>query len=192
MDDFVIWGKRYEEGWCVITNPSGFKNQFMLAEGVPLLKEWPGDVFCKMSPKYPKDIRLTDNLHGGSYPVISKGLKEKIAALAGASSIEFLPVTIFNHKGRVASKDYFILNPVGSVDCIDLEKSGVTWNAIDETDISHFEQLVLKRKTVPAEVSVFRLKHQTGTILVRRSLAKQLSSDGFTGLHFLEPATYKG
>ena len=192
MDDFVIWGKRYQEGSCVVSNPIGFGDQFLLMEGVPLFEQWPEDVVCKMSPKYPKDIQLTDNLHGGSYAIISQRLKEQITALAGASQIEFLPVTILNHKGRVASKDYFVLNPVGSVNCIDIEKSGAVWNAIDKSDISHFQRLVLKDGEVPADVGMFRPAHRTRTILVRRSVADQLSSAGFTGLYFQEPATYRG
>jgi hypothetical protein len=192
MDDFVIWGKRYKEGSCVIGNPAGFQDQYLLMEGVPLLGQWPEDVVCKMSPKYPKDIQLTDNLHGGSYVVISQRLKERIAALAGASQIEFLPVTVMNHKGRAASKDYFILNPVGSVNCIDIEASGAVWNAIDETDISHFERLVLKGSAVPPDVGMLRPMHRTRTILVRRPVADQLTSEGFTGLYFQEPATYRG
>jgi hypothetical protein len=164
----------------------------MLAEGVSLLNQWPADVVCKMSPKYPKDIQLTDNLHGGSYAVISQRLKEQIATLAGAGEIEFLPVAILNHKGRVASSEYFVLNPVGSVDCIDIEKSGAVWNAIDQTDISHFERLVLQNDAVPADVGMFRLAHRTRTNLLRRSLAEKLSSDVFTGLHFLEPAQFRG
>jgi hypothetical protein len=145
-----------------------------------------------MSSKYPKDIQLTDNLHGGSYIVISQCLKEQIATLAGASQIEFLPVVILNHKGRVASSEYFVLNPIGSVDCIDIEKSGAVWNAIDQTDISHFERLVLQNESVPAEVGMFRPTHRTRTILLRRSLAEKLSSNGFTGLHFLELAQFRG
>jgi hypothetical protein len=192
MDNFVIWGKRYQPGSCVVSNPSGFEDQFMLAEGVSLLGQWPANVVCKMSPKYPKDIELTDNLHGGNYPVISQRLKTKIAASASANQCEFLPVSVLNHKGRVASKDYFILNPVGSVDCIDTEESEVEWNDLDETDISEMERLVLRENDVPAEVNLFRAKYLLGTILVRRSLADQLSSDGFTGLYFREPTKFRG
>jgi hypothetical protein len=192
MDDFIIWKKEYNEGYCVIGDPVGFEDEFLLMEGVELLKQWPDNVVCKMSARYPKDIQLADNLYGGSYAVISQRLKEKVAALGGASPLEFLPVTILNHKGRSASKDYFILNPVGSVDCIDIKKSGVEWNSIDEDDISDVEQLVLKKGAVPAKVVVFRPKHLASTILVRRALADQLSSDGLTGLYFEELEDFSG
>jgi hypothetical protein len=124
--------------------------------------------------------------------VVSGRLKEQIAAADSAGQIEFLPVTILNHKGRVASEDYFFLNPVGSVDCIDIEKSGVEWNDIDDTVISSFEQLVLKEDAVPPGVALFRPLHGTKTILVSRSLADRLETDGLTGLYFVEPDEYQG
>src|ERR1019366_10147436 len=171
MMDFVIWNSQYNEGECVISNPAGFKDQFLLLEGVPLLNEWPEDVVCKMSPQYPKDVKLTDNLYGGNYAVISKRLKDKTVALAGASQVEFLPVSVLNHKKRVASKDYFVMNPVGTLDCIDIEKSGVVWNALNKGLISQVEQLILKGDVVPPEVGVFRPTNMAHVILVRRSLA---------------------
>jgi hypothetical protein len=192
MDDIAIWGKRYNKGFCVIDNPEGFKDQFLLMKGVQILSQWPENIVCRMSDEYPKDIQLSDNLCGGNYQVISQGLKEKLAAVAGSGHIEFLPVTILNHKGRVASKDYFVLNPVGSVECIDVEKSGVVWNAIDESDISRMKQLVLRDGAIPAAVSIFRAQHLLSTILIRRALANQLSSDGFTGLYFRDPARFRG
>jgi len=192
MEDFVIWGERYQEGSCVIQNPEGFGDQFLLMEGVELLNQWPENVSCRMDNEYPKDIQLTDNLFGGDYPVISSRLKDQIAALAGASKIEFLPVSILNHTGRVASKDYFILNPLGTVDCSDIDKSGVVWNAINATHISRVKQLVLKKDAVPAEAGIVRPTHLAEAILLRRSLSDRLSSDGFTGLFFREPAKFRG
>jgi hypothetical protein len=192
MNDFVIWAAGYYQGFCVIGKPKGFAQQFLLLDGVPLLDQWPEDVVCKMSPKYPKDIQLADNLYGCGLTIVSARLKERIAPGEDGGQIEFLPVTVLNHKERIASKDYYLVNPVGSVDCIDIEKSGVVWNAIDSTSISAFQQLALKEDAVPPAVAVFRPAYRTQTILARRSLADRLSADGFSGLFFREPADYRG
>jgi hypothetical protein len=192
MDDFVIWAERYQEGSCVIQNPEGFGDQFLLMEGVELLNQWPENVFCRMDAEFPKDIHLSDNLYGGDYPVISRRLKDQVSVLTGVSQIEFLPVSILNHKGRVASKDYFILNPLGAVDCIDIEKSGVVWSAINASHISRVKQLVLKNSAIPADVGMVRPAYLTETILLRRSVSDRLSNDGFTGLSFREPTKFRG
>jgi hypothetical protein len=192
MNDYVIWAAGYYEGFCVVGKPKGFSQQFLLLEGVPLQCQWPEDVVCKMSPRYPKDIKLSDNLYGCGLTIVSGRLKERITPTEGGGQIEFLPVTVLNHKERVASKDYYLVNPLGSVDCIDIEKSGVVWNAIDTSSISAFQQLALKEDAIPPAVAIFRPTHRTQTILARRSLAEQLSADGFTGLFFTEPAAFKG
>ncbi len=189
---FLIWNRSYREGFCVITKLEGFKEQWLLLKGVTLADKWPNTVTFKMSPQYPTDINLSDNLFGGSYRVVSAQLKEALVPLAGKSNIEFLPVSILNHKGRVASKDYFVLNPLDTLDCIDQEKSGLVWNAIDPTVISNCESFVLKDDAIPEDSNMFRAKFMAKTILVRREIADKLSAAGLTGLSFLEPSKYTG
>jgi hypothetical protein len=189
---FVIWNRSYREGFCVITKLEGFNDQWLLLKGVSLDDKWPDNVSFRMSPQYPKDINLSDNLFGGSYRVVSGRLKEVLLPLAGKSNIEFLPVSILNHKKRVASKDYFVLNPLDTIDCIDQEESGVVWNAIDPSVISNCEKFVLKEDAIPDESVMFRPRFWGKTILVRREIADKLAAAGLTGLSFLEPSKYTG
>ena len=189
---FLIWNRSYREGFCVITKLEGFKEQWLLAKGISLADKWPDNVTYRMSPMYPKDINLSDNLFGGNYRVISSRLKEALLPLAGKSNIEFLPVSILNHKGRVASNGYFILNPLDIVDCIDVEQSGVVWNSIDPTLISNCEKFVLKEETVPNGLVVFRPKFMSGTILIRKEVADKITTENFTGISFLESSKYTG
>lgn len=190
--EFLIWNSNYTEGFCVITKLRGFKDVWLLRKGDSLSDKWPDDVTFTMSPEYPKDIKLSDNLFEGSYRVVSGRVKEVLTPLVGNSIVEFLPVSILNHKGRIASKDYFIMNPLDKIDCIDLESSGVDWNAIDPSKISSCEKLVINEDTVPDETVMFRPKFWLNTILLRRELAAGLSAAGLTGLLFLEPSKYTG
>jgi len=192
MGDFVIWGSGYSQGSCVIENPEGFDDEFMLNEGVSLLEQWPERVVCRMDSEFPKDIKLTDNLYGANFPVVSQRIRDAAVALAATSQIEFLPVVILNHKGRVASKDYFIFNPLQTIDCIDVEKSGVTWNSINPDSISRVKQLALRDGSVPGKVDVFRPAHLQRKILLRRSLYEKLSDYGITGLSIEEPEKFRG
>jgi len=142
--------------------------------------------------KYPKDIKLSDNPFGSSYFVISNRVREALTLLAGNSNVEFLPVSILNHKGRLASKDYFIMNPLDIVDCIDQEKSGVVWNAINPNMISSCEKFVLKEDAIPENIGVFRPKFMLTSILIRREIAAKLSAPEMTGVFFVEPSKYTG
>ncbi len=158
--------------------------------GARLADKWPEDVSFTMSPRYPKDIKLSDNLYGGNYRVVSTRLKEALEPLAGNSNIEFLPVSILNHKERVASKEYFIINPVDVFDCIDQKKAQVVWNAIDESVISSVKELALKKDVIPKDSMVFRPKYMSKTIVVRDQVVDQLSADGLSGLVFVEPSEF--
>jgi uncharacterized protein DUF1629 len=188
----LIWDNDYREGFCVITKAEPFKEQWLLLKGVPLKNKWPDDVVCRMSSEYPKDIQLSDNLYGCSYRVVSRRLRDILEPLASMSKIEYLPISVLNHKGRAASKDYFVMNPLDVIDCIDQKKSCVVWNAINTTAISSCDQLVLREDSIPTGCAVFRPKFMLPTILARRDIAAQLSSAGLTGLFFLEPSNYKG
>lgn len=187
---FLIWRNRYEEGYCVVTNPN-VKDDYELSEGVSRADGWPDDVKAPMSPEYPKDIELPDNVSGTELVIISDKVRQALAA-ERVTNVEYLPLTIVNHKKKVASKDYFILNPPDVVDCIDLEASEVKWNAIDKTLISRCKQLVLKEANVPKDAKVFRPKHLPNQILIRSDLAKKLEGAGLTGLHFTDPAKFRG
>jgi hypothetical protein len=188
----LIWDRHYTEGFCVVTRPEGFKEQGLLLKAVTLADKWPDNVVCRMDADYAKDIKLSDNVYGGSYRVVSSRLKDTLVALAGSSNIEFLPVSILNHKGRVASKDYFIMNPLDVIDCIDQEKSGVKWNVINTSAISSCRELVLSEGLIPADSVMFRPKFMLKITLVKREVAVKLLSTDLTGLFFLETSSYKG
>jgi len=191
-NEFLIWSQAYREGFCVIDKLQGFKEQWLLQKGVALAEKWPDNVTFSMTPRYPKDIKLSDGLFGSSYRVISNRVKDLLAALAAASNIEFLPVSILNHKGRVASTDYFILNPLDVVDCIDQDKSGIVWNPIDPSIISSVEKFVLRDDAIPKGSAIFRPNFMQRTILTKREVAAKLLAADLTGVFFTEASTYTG
>lgn len=188
---FFIWENSYEEEFCVIKPPVGINKSYQLNRGIARAEEWPSDVVCKMNPEFPKDIQLADNLYGAGLIIISKRINELLIK-ENVNNVEFLPISILNHKGRVTSKDYFILNPIDVVDCIDLDASNIEWNEIKKDLIDSCERLVLKEDSIPFECKVFRPKFLTLIILIRSELAVKLSEEGFTGLYFKDPLKYTG
>lgn len=187
---FLIWRNRYEEGYCVVTNPN-VDDDYELGEGVARADGWPEDVTAPMSQEYPKDIELADNVFGTELIIISDRTRQALIA-EGVTDVEYLPMSIMNHKKKVASTEYFILNPPTVVDCIDLDASEVKWNAIDKSLISRCKQLVLKESKVPKDAKVFRPKHLPTEILVRADVARKLEAAGLTGLFFIDPAKFRG
>jgi hypothetical protein len=190
--EFLVWRLgRMTDGICKLRPPSGIEDVFEIDDGVSRLTNWPSDASAKMSDRFPKDIALADSLSGASFIVISGKVKAFLLE-AGAKDVEYLPIKIINHKDRVASDDYFILNPLEVIDCIDQAASGARADSLDAGMIDGCKQLVIRETEVPADRIVFRTKFWSGRILIRRRVADAMIAAGLTGLQFIEPAKYTG
>lgn len=189
---FLLWrpGKN-TDGICKILEVEGVADSFELAEGVSRAAGWPEDALCRMDPRKPKDIELADSLLGAKLLVVSGRVKKALDD-AQVNNVELLPIRIVDHKGRVASSDYFIVNPQDVCDCIDIDGSGVEWNPIDPGSICGCDALMLREDAVPASYKVFRLHHWRNMIVIRRELAESMRALGLSGLSFLEPEEYMG
>ena len=188
---YRMWRCELRGEYCVI-DPPIIDRIWELDDGISRIGDFPDDVSCKMSSRYPKNIQLSDNVYGAGVPVISLKLKEFLEKKILPNRLEYLPVRIMNHKGRVASNDYFIMNVRDICDCIDLEKSGVEWNQILPTLISRCKGLVLKNELIPEDYKIFRLKNWGYNILVRSDLVTLLQASNFTGLEFMDTTGYTG
>lgn len=189
--DFQLWSSAYLYGYCVIKPQTGIAKSFQLSRGISRLQGWPSDAACKMDDSFPKDTDLPDVVTGVGWLVVSARVQALLASLKVAS-VEYLPLQILNHKGKLAAKDYFIVNPIGQVDCVDVAASKVMWNTINPELISVCASLVLRADAVPHDLSIFRPKHLPQHIFVRTSLAQRLAQEGFLGLHFRDPSTFNG
>lgn len=189
--NFYIWKGGYKEGFCVIQPPE-VDDLWELEDGISRIKDFPENAACVMNPEFPKDIQLADYLYGAGVPVISRRLKEILEREVSDNRFEYLPVEIINHKGRVASHDYFIVNPMDVCDCIDIDKSGVRWNQITSNLISGCKGLVLKKEAIPKGYKLFRLKYWGSKILVRSDLVETLNAADLTGLDFRNTEGYTG
>jgi hypothetical protein len=159
--------------------------------GASRAKDWPKNPTAKMDPDYKKATKLADFLFCVGPPVISPKLRQAIEAL-GQQKIEFLPITILDHKKKVATKDYVVMNPLEIIDCVDIKASKVEWNDDDHTMIAQMDSLVLRESKIAKHVLIFRAKFMESDILVRSEVADALRPQGLTGLHFIEQEDYNG
>jgi len=189
MSNYLVWRPGLKkDGICKLNGLTGVPKSYEIDDGVPRLQGWPPDAAAAMNPDFPKDIGLADSLSGATFLVISGKAKQFIEQ-ENAGKIEFLPMKIINHKGRVASEDYFVVNPLDVVDCIDKEASGAE---MDDDMIEGCAQLVLKEDAIPKDLKIFRTKFWSGRILIRRDLAQKMTAAGLTCMSFTEPAEYTG
>lgn len=192
--EFVIWTSRYVEGWCTLLRPEPYEDLYELDYGQPLADRWPADSFSRMDPDRRKDLQLADSVRCPYARTVSTRLRTAIET-AGETRLEWLPLAILNHKGRVAARDYWIANPPYVIDCIDLDASNARWagRMLDADDpFAACDRLVLRPEVVPPGVQVFRARFKPGLLLMRRTMAEALLNEGLSGLAFGEPDAYRG
>jgi hypothetical protein len=180
-----------EDGVCKLTSLDNVDDDFELNEGMARSQGWPADARSEMNPRFPKDIGLADSLYGTGFVVVSVATRA-ILESSGVRNTEYLPIQLINHKGRAESAAYFIVNPLTVVDCIDQAASVVEFNAVDTEMISSCTQLVLNEAVISPEEVLFRPKHWTRLLLIRRSLAEKIEKAGLTCMSFIEPSKYTG
>jgi hypothetical protein len=168
----------------------GVKKDYEIGDGIPMLKRWPKDAHFKMRTDYPgykRDTKLQDvwvPFYGT--PVVSKRVKGFLEKKK-LKNVEYLPVNILDHKGKVADKDYFIVHPIKAQDCLDIEASEPEYNLINEDEISEVKRLVIDDKRLDKKVQMFRIEGYSKELFVRKDLALEMVEQGFTGLLFKLP-----
>ena len=107
---------------------------------------------------------------------------------AEPAGVEFLPVTIYDHKGRVATDAYTVMNPTLILDALDLDAMEVEWSPLAADTIDSCEGIVLDPTAVADAPALFRIQRMENTVVIRRDLAEALKEEGLTGLYFTELA----
>ena len=182
--DYYEWSDASEEGYCVLDHIKNYEDTFRLYDGSRLGDEFPRDVFFPMNPDHPNDIRLADSIPNfNSSIVVSNRLKELVESQQPAD-VEYLNVSIHDHKGRVASSEYFVLNPYRVVDCLDVDASEVRWNRISKDRISSCRNPVFHFDTVDDDLLLFRVQHHPSTVLVAQRLVDLITQEGLVGPRF--------
>jgi hypothetical protein len=183
---YLEWLGKNEANSCVLGSPKGIEKSYELNKGIPRAHNFPPDVSFGFDPDHPKNIALTDNLmNTDGLVVVSKNLKEFLGS-KNLVNVEYLPVTILNHKNKVASRDYFIVHPIFPQDCLDAAKSGCAYSDVAPDEIMFLEMLAIDESRIDPKVQLFRVKNYYRPILIKDDLANEIAKKGFKGVQFPE------
>ncbi len=150
-----------------------------------------------LSPFYPKSAKIfmspekpgikLASLIGNtqSMLIVSSDFKEAIEKHCEGVDIEYLPFTLYDHRKRVHSKDYFIVNPIGTFDCLDLKASDITWDDEPGSIISIREHVFDKKKMKSAP-QLFRIDKAPNEYVVGLELAREIYDREFTNVVWTE------
>ena len=188
--EYVVWESKEEPNCCSLDEFLNVEKQYRLTDGVPMLVDFPSDASFTMDPDFPTDMVLVDNLiNTDGLVIVSQELKEFLAG-ENLQEVEFLPVTIINHKGRPVPDPYFIVHPINHVECLDLEESEAEFDLIDTDAIDSVEQIALDDSKVDSAREFFRPAPFCDVALISKRLAQAIDDAGFTGVRWIELTDY--
>jgi hypothetical protein len=184
-------GEGDDDALVLDQRPVGMKEAgFLIPEGERVGDKFPKDARMNMSSRY-DGFRL-DSLIGNTidYLILSRDAKEVVEEHCKGAEIEYLPFVLYNLKNRVQSGDYFIVNPIGGVDCLNSAASDITYlDAPGEpehgeiVDIDTFVFDPGKLKNAPA---LFRVEEQRTAYVISEKLADAFQQRGFTNIVLTE------
>jgi uncharacterized protein DUF1629 len=176
-------GYQHRKGACSLTFLSNQEFTASLMIGSRLAKAWPKDMTFSMNPERPKDVALFDYVHNLEGVLLASPKLVTFFRDQKVPDVEFLPVTILDHKGRVASKEYAILNCCRVIDCVDQKKSEFEWDGLQEPSMV-VEKVVLDGRALGEDDRLIRPKFVPGKIFYREDLMQAIDDEGFAGVAF--------
>ncbi len=169
-----------------LETPDAIPKQYELLEGVSRLDGWPEDVIFEFSKHRPEGMNLTDYVeNSGQWLIISDRFRAVLEEF-DVKDIEYLPVKIKNHKGRMASEHYWIANFLVLTEAVDRERSIFDDDPGSEDGIFGFDKLVLREDILKSGQVIFSLKEEPMTFIARQDLLRRIEEEGLTGVEFVE------
>ncbi len=167
---------------------------YRLAEGDPTDDIFPkGSATIHLDP-YATGLGLPDIIGNSiGFLIVSTAVKE-ILATHEVRPAEIKPLSIFSHKGRLHSRDYWIVNPLRFVDCLNRGASKIQYSAADPSQIVGIDKLVFDGSALGAlekggdRPDLFRIREQRMGYFLSERLVQALQGNGFTNLFLHEIA----
>jgi hypothetical protein len=185
---YLVWKATYAGKACHVLGIENVRFSHKLIEGHAYGNTFPENATLCMSPHFKRDTELVDDvMNADDLKVCSRRLVDFLKS-EHLDNVEYLPVTILDHKGKVASKEYSVVNPVGLQDAIDMQASVPTLNASSHR-VDAVERLIFVSSRIDPKVKLFRFAGLTRPVMIEKSLADALMAQNFVGLSFLNPST---
>jgi hypothetical protein len=175
-------GRFSDESLCFIEDsPPGLGlRKYCPSLGDRAAPYYPADARIQLSEEHP-GIELSSLLGNNiNYLIVSTAFKETIAAHCPSAEIEYLPFDLHDHRGRLYSRDYFIINPIGTYDCLDEAHSGIEYGP--DGGVVAIQHPVLHPDKVAEAPALFRVRHRPTVYVVDGVLADTLREKGFTNV----------
>jgi hypothetical protein len=159
---------------------------YCMARGERIGARYPENASVYLKAKSP-GIKLSSLLgNTESYLIVNSAMKEVIQEVCKASEIEYLSFTLYNHKKRVHSQDYWIVNPIGAADCVNRAASEIKYSSSNPEKIVSVKKYVLDSAKVTDAGDLFRVPEDKSRYFISERLAKTFQEGAFTNVFLFE------
>lgn len=186
--DYVAWGTSPLGGLATVLAIENVSDSYELAEGISRADGFPPNAAFRMNPSFPRDVQVADAIqtrHGDAVMLISATLRELLERFE-PPEMEYLPVTIYDHNGGIASDTHIVANSCHVMDVLDHDAMGIVWNPMDPMAIMLCQRVALDGSKMEESPALFRPKNLEKRILVRRDVSRAILEAGVTGPFFTE------
>lgn len=181
MNYFVLKVPAGPEDAVIDSLPEGAPAEWRFDEGQALAAEFPSDAVLKFSSNFPDGRRLHDFVANVLTMLIVSPKVRQVLEELEVPQVEYLPVTIVDHRGQVAGEDYSIVNLLGSQPAIDMSKSRYDMSHLAKDQIGDIDELVLDRDAIAADAKLFRATTSRRLFLMREDVLQALDAAGVEG-----------
>jgi hypothetical protein len=134
--------------------------------GKPIKPFWPEEARLSLSKTY-KGVKLRSFLgNEQNLILVNRTLCEVVERLCPKAEIEYLPFVLLDHRNRELSKDYYLVNPIGGIECLDKAKSEITYSDAQPKRVLDIAKYVLDRKKLEKAPELFRIGEQSTDYVV--------------------------
>ena len=154
---------------------------FCMAQGERIGDKYPLDARVYLRDQYP-GLKLTDFISNTvSYLITSEPMMNVIKTHANLE-IEYLPLSIYNHRKRLHAANYWIINPIGTTDCLDLSRS-ILMRGEETGEITMVnEYAFLGDRLKELRPSILRVKETPWAIFVDEPTARSFHEQKMTNI----------
>lgn len=183
---FVVWEDKNIDGMVSLGGIQNMPKTSRLLFAKPLAADFPPDVTMAMRSDRPDNTILTDCLHNTDSILVASEKLTDFLRERELAHLEYLPLTVLDHRGKKLKTSYFIVHPVELVECVNAKASGGKPSLMTPGMLMSIRKLVLDEPRIPATRQIFRAKEFPGPLLVRRELATAIDAAGFVGPRWVE------
>ncbi len=174
--------------------PSEGPKDYEYSKGISLLDRHPKGEDAEMffDPDYPDKIVLNDFLDNLDSLLIGNSKVREVLEGLDIKNIEYLPIRVMDHKDKLASSEYFILNVLGGVDVIDMENSEFRMGNIIKTQIKWIDDLSIDYENIPEDAKFFRASMKLDQFFIRDDVKEAFEASGLTGYKVFDADGWDG